>query len=355
MHSGHPAEAEHSFRQAIQLAPAIPDAHLDLGLILGREGKMDEAVGELRRALALNPKLQSGHMFLGIFLYQTGHADDAIRELNAEIAQAPANAEALTWLGIAELAGGHPEKATAPLDRAAELDPDNLDLLEYRGKAHSQMAEASYARMAKLQPDSWHVHRVRAQMLSSEGRSADAIAEFEAAVKLAPTNSDLWEALGEEYRTGDQMEKAQAAFRKEMELSPGNPLALYNLGSVDVERGDAAGGVPLLEGMIAGYQGSPVADYYLGRGLAALGKSAEAAEWLERSAAADPAGEIGKRSSYELLRIYRKLGRTDAAAKAQAQYDRIRAVTDKDYNERREAGADWRKLDAEAPATGSTP
>lgn len=351
MHDGRPAEAERSFRQAVRLQPGMADAHLDLGLVLGREGKAEEAISELRRAAELNPKISSGHMFLGIFLYQTGHGDEAIRELEQEIALAPANAEALTWLGIAELASGHPEKATGPLDRAAELDANNLDLLEYRGQAHSQVAEASYARMAKLAPDSWHVHRVRGQMLSSEGKHGDAIAEFEAAVKQAPTNPDLWEDLGEQYRAGDQLEKAQGAFQKELELSPGNPLAAYNLGSVEVERGDAAAGVPLLERMIGGFQGSPVAEYYLGRGLAAEGKNGEAAEWLKRSAAADANGEIGKRSNYELARLYRKMGRPDDAAEAQAQYERIRALTDKEYNERREGVGDWRKLQTQAPAT----
>ncbi len=343
MHGGRTAEAERNFREAVRLAPGMADAHLDLGLVLGREGKSDEAIAELRRAVELNPKIQSGHMFLGIFLYQTGHAEEAVRELDAEIASAPANAEALTWLGIAELSSGHPEKATGPLDRAAELDPENLDLLEYRGKAHSQVAEASYARMAKLQPDSWHVHRVRGQLLSGESKHAEAIAEFEAAVKQQPRNPDLWEELGDEYRKASQLDKAQISYAKELELTPRNPIAMYDLGSTDVERGEAAAGVPLLEGMLQAYSGSPVAEYYLGRGLADMGKNDEAAGWLEKSAAADGTGEVAKRSYYELARLYRKMQRPEQATRALAEYTRLRETGEKQSAAEVQ---DWRKLNA---------
>ena len=347
MHDGRTTEAERDFREAVRLAPGMADAHLDLGLVLGREARTGEAIAELRRALELNPKIQSGHMFLGIFLSQTGHVDEAIQELNAEIALAPENAEALTWLGIAELSSGHPEKATGPLDRAAELDTENLDLLEYRGKAHSQVAEASYARMAKLQPDSWHVHRVRGQLLSGQGKHAEAITEFEAAVKQAPRNPDLWESLGDEYRKSSQLDKAGTAYAKELELTPRNPIAMYDLGSTEVERGEAAAGVPLLEGMLQVYSGSPVAEYYLGRGLADTGKNDGAASWLEKSAA-DGSGEVEKRSFYELARLYRKMQRPEQAARALAEYTRLRQVEEKQSAAEVE---DWRKVNAGAGAT----
>ena len=349
MHNGRLPEAELSFRNATALAPKMADAHLDLGLVLGREGKSSDAIAELKTAVELDPKIASGHMFLGIFLYQAGNAPEAIANLEQELATTPDNPEALTWLGIAELAAGHPEKAVGPLDRAAELDPDNLDLLEYRGRAHSQVAEASYARMAKLQPDSWHVHRVRAELLASEGKHADAIAEFEAAVKGAPRNPDLWEGLGDQYRAASELEKAQAAYRKELDLSPGNPIALYDLGSTDVERGDALAGVPLLEQMLRMYRGAPVAGYYLGRGLADQGKNTEAAQWLEKSAAADGGGEVAKRSYYELARLYRRMQQPKQAETALAAYNRLREAGDKQSAQQVQ---DWRKLSA-GPASGS--
>ncbi|WP_419805537.1 tetratricopeptide repeat protein [Terriglobus sp.] len=339
--SGHMAEAEAAFREAVQLAPKLPEVHLDLGLLLAREGKLPEAIASVREAVALNPQLPSAHLFLGIFLFQVNQADASRTELQAELALNPKSVEALTWLGTVNLAQNQPEQAAASLDQAVELSPNDLNLLEQRGRAHSEVARDSYARMAKLEPGSWHVHRVQAQLYAEVGQHAQAITEYQAALKQQPRNPDLLEALGDEYRASSQLDAAEAAYRQEMELAPANPVAMYNVGSVAVERGDAAAGVPLLQAMNKAYPGSPVAQYYLGRGLAASDHYDEAVTWLRRSAVEDHDGEIAKRSWYELTRIYRRLHRTAEAQTAQNEYNRIREMQEKQSTQQAQ---DWKKL-----------
>ncbi len=341
MRNGQPAAAEQAFRDAVKLAPSMAEAHLDLGLVLGREGKLAEAIQSLQQAIILDPSQPSAGMFLGIFLFQSNRPDEARAALQKELSREPDNVEALVWLGNVELATAHPDRAAAALDKAAEKSPDNLDLLELRGKAHSQVARDSYARMAKLEPDSWHVHRVQAQIFADEGKHAEAVTEYQAAIKQQTRNPDLYEALGDEYRASSQLEAAQAAYQTELKLAPTNPVAMYNAGSVAIERGDSAAGVPLLQAMVKVYPGSPVAEYYLGRGLASLGKDQEAANWLQKSATGDHNGEIGKRSYYELTRIYRKLHRTEDAQAALADYNRIREAQEKASTQQVQ---DWKKL-----------
>ena len=341
MKSGRPADAEAAFREAVRMAPSLADAHLDLGLVLGREGKLDEAINSLNTAIRLNPRIEGAHMFLGIFLHQANRQDEARTALQQEIAHSPNNAEALTWLGMVELAAGHPEKAVGPFDRAAELQPDDLNVLEYRGRAHNLVARDSYARMARLDPKSWHVHRVQAELYADEGRHAEAITEYEAAIKLEARNPDLYEGLGDEYRKTNQLDAAQRSYVKELELSPKNAVAMYNLGSTEVERGNYPEGVPLLQTMLKSFPGAHVAEYYLGRGLAGQGNDAEGVIWLEKSAAGDPTGEVGKRSYYELSRAYRKLQRTADAQRAVAEYNRLREAQEQKDAKQVE---DWRKL-----------
>ncbi len=346
MHNGRSADAEKAFRDAVRLAPELADAHLDLGLVLGREGKQEEAVRSLGRAVELDPKLPSAHMFLGVFLYQANRQDEAISALKQELALDPKNGEALTWMGIVQLAAGHPELAVDPLDRAAEVTPNDLNLLEYRGKAHSLVAQASYARMARIDPNSWQVHKVQAELYADEGKHTDAVKEYEAAIQREARNPDLYEGLGDQYRQMNELDRAQQAYAKELELSPQNPIAMYNLGSTDIDRGDQAAGVPLLEAMLEKYSGAPVAEFYLGRGLAEQGKEAEAASRLERSAKSDPESEIAKRSFYELARLYRKMQRPADAERALREYNRLREAQDK---KNAQTVQDWRKLNAPGP------
>jgi len=347
-------DAEREFRQAVKLAPQLAEAHLDLGLVLGREGKLDQAIASVQAALRLDPKLESAHMFLGIFCFQANRREEARAALQQETTQWPGNVEALKWLGTVDLAMGQPEQAAGSFDHAHELAPKDLEILEFRGKAHSQVARDSYAAIALIDPVSWHVHRVRAELFATEGRHADAIEEYESAIKSEVRNPDLYESLGDEYRAANQLSSAQKAYAAELALSPTNAIAMYDLGSTDVELGRDADGIPLLRATLKSLRTVPVAEYYLGRGLADAGNEVEAVEWLERSARNDASGEVGKRSFYELARAYRKLQRPADAAHALAEYTRRR---DQQAQTNAQQLQDWRKLDA-APVAGqlsSTP
>lgn len=351
LHNGQLKQAEQAFREAVRLAPDLAEAHLDLGLVLGREGEFTNAIESIQHALRLNPSLPSARMFLGIFQLQGNHPNEARTALRGEIQAHPDNVEAMVWLANVESASGNPAAAAAVLDRAAELQPTNPDILELRGNAHSEAAKDSYSRMAALNPDSWHVHRVRAQLLSSESKHAEAAAEYQAAIAQQKGNPDLYEALGDEYRAASQLDAAEAAYREEQQLAPANPIALYNLGSTEIERGDAAAGVPLLQKANQLLPDHSTVQYYLGRGLAQLGQNEEAAAMLTRAAKGDPQGEIGKRSFFELARVQRKLHHDAEAQAATADYNRIR-LQQEAKNEQQVQ--DWRKLSAR-PSSASAP
>lgn len=341
MRAGQVAAAEADFRKATEIDPTFASAHLDLGLTQLKLGKVTEAIASIHKALALDPKLAGAHLFLGIAEYQSNHIDQAIVNLRQEIAANPGNAEALLWLGIVELQSGHPDKATGPLDRAAELDPKDLNILDYRGQAHMAVAKQSYAQMYHLDPGSWRVHRLNAQIAAEAEQHKQAIDEYLAAIKIAPKEADLYEGLGEEYRQTGQVDLAEKAFAQQLQLTPGNPIAMYNLGSVRVDRGEEKTAVPLLEKVVMIYGRPTVADYYLGRGLVAEGDYPQAVKELQRATTVQ--GEVQRRAWYELGQLYRKMGRPAEAHAALVKFQQLRQAADREKNKEVE---DWRKLNA---------
>ncbi len=341
MRDGHAEEAEKYFRQAAELAPNLPEAHLNLGLALLKEGKLPEASASIEKAIQLDPRSPGAHMFLGIADYQMNRIDQAIENLQQEISANPANPEAQLWLGIVELASGHPEKATGPLDRAAELAPKDLNILDYRGQAHMKVAKQSYADMYRLDPGSWRVHRLNAEIAAESEQHKQAIDEYLVAIHIAPKEADLYEGLGEEYRKTGTLDAAEKAFAQQLELTPGNPVAMYNLGSIRVERGEEGTGVPLLLQVVKLYGKPTVADYYLGLGLAAQARNSEAVSALQRASTIE--GEVQRRSWYELAQIYRKMGDTANARAALVKYQQLRQAADRQSAQQVE---DWRKLNA---------
>jgi len=322
--AGHYEDAEKWFKTAVQQTPEDPMALMGLGVAELRLGRTPDAVDALRKAVGISPELQGANLFLGISYAQMHHVEESIAALNRELKLDPKNAQAYMWEGIVELQDGHPEKATGPFDRAAELAPNDLDILEYRGRAHTQVAFASYARMAVIDPNSWHVHRVQGQIYSQQEKHREAIAEFLEAIKLMPGNSDLYEELGGEYRKTSDLELAQQAYSKELELSPNNPIAMYNLAKIDIETNRGTEGLALLRKVTANYANVPATHFYLGLGEFEAGNTNEALAALEKARSMSPEPQLAPRIEYELSRVYRKLGRIDDANRAVREYTRLR-------------------------------
>ena len=323
--SGRLAEAERFFEAAVNADPQNAEALMELGVAKLRLGKPEPASNLLTRAVAQSRDLPGAYLFLGIAYAQMHRVDECTAALKHELEMNPKDAQAYMWIGVVELQDGHPEKATEPLDRAAELAPDDLNILEYRGKAHNDVAFASYARMAVIDPDSWHVHRVQGQIYSRQNQHKEAINEFLEAVKKMPNNSDLYEELGTEYRKSSLLELAQQAYSKELELSPNNPVAMYNLAKIDIETNRGEDGLQLLEKVVSIYKDFPATYFYLGLGEFDAGKPQEALAALEKARAMHPEAELAPRVEYELSRVYRKLGRIEESNHAIHEYTRLKA------------------------------
>lgn len=349
MAAGQVAEAEADFRQATEVAPDFAPAFFNLGLTQLREGKVEDAIASIRKALALDPTLQGAHLFLGIADYQSHHIDDAVDNLQAAIKEDPRNAQALLWLGIVEMNAGHPEKATGPLDRAAALDPKNENILDYRVQAHLAVAKQSYVALYHLDPTSWRLHRLNAVIDAQANNHRQAAQEYEMAIKQAPNQPELYEGLGWQYQALGEIAQAQQAFAEQLKLTPGNPIAMYNLACAEVENEQPKPALPLLETVVKIYKSPTEADYYLGRALALEGKNDEAVKEFER--ATQVPGLTGQRAWYQLAQVYRHMGKTGEEREAILKYQSLRQQADRESAEQAE---DWRRLSAaNAPVPGS--
>ena len=348
MHAGDAAAAEEQFLEATRLAPEFAEAWLDLGLAQLKGGKLKEAIPSMRQALKLDPATHGAHLFLGIAEYQTDHIGEALADLQQAVEDDPNNPQALMWLGIVELNTDHPDKATAPLDRAAELAPNDIGILDYRVQAHMAVARESYTRIYKLDAGSWRLHRLNAQIDAQAQQHTQAIDEYQQAIKTAPKQADLYEGLGWEYRQTGQLDLAEKAFEEQLKLTPGNPIAMYNLASTRVDAGHGAEALPLLEQVVTLYGRPTVADYYLGRAYAAAGKNRQAAAEYEKATTLE--GETASRAWYGLGQVYKELGRTAEARAAVEKFQQLHNVA---VQERAKDIEDWRKLNATAENTAA--
>jgi tetratricopeptide (TPR) repeat protein len=332
MQAGKPSDAIAPFSQAANAQPGSAQIMLDLGLAELGAGQFARAQTALTHALALDPQTPGAHLFLGILAYQQGDAHTAVRDIEAELAQQPDNVEALTWMGIVQLSIGNAETAATALDHAATLAPTNAGVLYYQGRAHSRIAADAYKALYKLDPDSALVHRALAESLSDSDQPAKAIAEFQAALRKQPADADLYEELGDEEQKVSRFDDAAAAYAQELKLNPHSAIATYNLGKMDVQRGQPEPGVALLQQAVALHAAEAPAQFYLGLGLSQLNRNDDAAKALQASLAADPSPFIAQSAWYQLGRVYARLGRKADAAHAFAEVQRLKAASDNGMN-----------------------
>jgi len=324
MRAGNLDAAAAGFAAVVRQMPTFAEAHFNLGLVNQERGQYEEAIASFQKALALKPRLHGANLFLGITEFRLNRLERAHAAVAKETTFSPQDAAAWMWLGVVCLAQDKPEAAAEALDKAARLKPDDEDILYHRGRAHLLVSKNSYAHMFKVNPESWRVHRVLGQALAEADRHLDAITEYEAAIKLAPTQPGLHEELGSEYRNANKIPEAEQAFERELEIDPYNSLAKYKLGAIAIEQGNGAKGKELIEAALKEKPGLIHADYNLGRAEMMLGEDEAAAAHLQKAATEDSDPEVVEQAWYQLGTIYRRLRRMDEARSAMAMFQKLK-------------------------------
>jgi len=324
MRSGNLDAAGEGFAAVVRQAPTFAEAYLNLGLVREEQGRHEDAIANFQKALQLKPKLHGANLFLGIAQYRTNQLDQALVSLRKEAGAYPKDPTAWMWVGIVSLEKGSAEEAAEALDKAAKLAPDNADILYHRGRAHLAVSKESYSHMFQVDPKSWRVREILAEANADAERHVDAIAEYQAAIKLAPNEPRLHEELGTELRNAGKMQEAEEAFRKELEIDPNNVVSQYKLGVLLTEKGDAVQGKQFIEAALRVRPGLGHADYNLGRAEMLLGNDAAAAEHFQKATQTDTDPDVLQQSWYQLGTVLRRMHRPQEAQQAFAMFQKFK-------------------------------
>lgn len=75
------AEAEKSFRKAVEVDPNFAEAYANLGSVLANQDKVSQAIPQFEKAISLRPDVPFLHYQLGVALYLEKRPTDAIASL----------------------------------------------------------------------------------------------------------------------------------------------------------------------------------------------------------------------------------------------------------------------------------
>jgi len=213
---------------------------------------MESAVHLFVQAISLDPKF--AHAYAGLadcwcYLYLYSDRTETILEQalwasSKAIEMAPDSASALASYGFALSISGRDAEAEGAFETAARVDAQLFEARYYyarhcfvRGRVHK--AAELYESAMRVRPDDYQSPLLVAQLYSDGGRSEDAAAMRRLGIKLAeehlkvnPSDSRaLYLAANGLVALGDR-ESGEAYVKRSLQVSPEDPMLLYNVGCV---------------------------------------------------------------------------------------------------------------------------
>jgi len=125
---GDQAGAEQHLRQALALAPDLPQISYNLGNVLRLQRRFEEAAGAFRRAIQLKPDYALAHANLGASLHDIGRISESVSANREAIHLAPGLLPAHLNLGQCLIKLGQLDEAYAAFRSAAKIKPNNTDV-----------------------------------------------------------------------------------------------------------------------------------------------------------------------------------------------------------------------------------
>jgi serine/threonine-protein kinase len=118
------ADAEASYRKALDLNPQYPTAHQWYGELLFHTGRLDPSIAQIRRAIDLDPLAPINAAAIGYALQAAGRYDESIAELKKGIELTPTLGLHHYELGAAYMMSNRTREGIPELEEAARLDPE---------------------------------------------------------------------------------------------------------------------------------------------------------------------------------------------------------------------------------------
>lgn len=218
---GRARDALTQYEEALRLDDQRMDALYGMGLAYYQLGELDQAGAAFQTVVkqnqdnpmqALDRRLQGAHYYLGLILRQQGRLDEAINEFRIALGLNRADADTLVELGRTFALKEQWDDAVAAFEIAVAYVPDYVEAyreLEAAARAQGDDAKATYARAM--------IDVVR----GDPGKAIEPLRE----VAEEGQNSRYWWALGFALEKEGDVEGAKEAYRRAVDLNPGELLA----------------------------------------------------------------------------------------------------------------------------------
>jgi len=346
--SGNYGEAAKLYLQLIAAGTDTPEVRSNCGIMLHLAGKNREAMEQFQIALHQKPTLAGANLFAGLTKLDLGEPKLAMSYLKRAQESDPGQAAPLLALGKAHVMLREYGLAHESYAKAATIDPRQAEAWYGVGVTDRSLAEELLNRAARnggmdqstkervqelldgalkaltraidLDPDSARAHLIMAESLADAGKLAEAVPEYQIAMKLDPRLEAAYLGLATQYWKERQFDQALPLLKHVLLNSPKDPEANGMLADILQHNGDNTGAQRHAEIALAGNSSLIETRVVLARVYVARQESKRAIAELQKVIATDPDGSY----HFLLYRAYRQAGDEQAAKTALAEFQQLR-------------------------------
>ncbi len=299
--------AEATLNAWVAAHPSDARALFDLGYVADVQNRTEDAAGLYRRAIAANPQSFEAHLSLGLLLARQGKLDEARPELVTATKLDPGEAgpalKARAWRALAQIdrpkPGGDndPTAASNDLIEALKISPETEDdtllaasLAEDAGQYDT--AEAAYRRVLAKDPKSEPAITALAHMLIARKQYPEAETMLRVALTQFPDDPTLTAQLATTLTAQDKAE-ALPLLQKLHNAHPDDSAITRMLATVMADAGDYAGSDKLYAGLLTANPQDPQLLVAHGQNLVHQLRYAEAYSAFDQATKIDPASVDG--------------------------------------------------------------
>jgi len=231
-------DLETLWRDTLAKNPGAWMAHTNLGMILVRQGRIDEGIAHYRTSIRLEPTLVEPRLNLGEVLQRQGQVDEAIPIIEEAVRLRPDNPMARYNLGTALGKRGRYVESVAHLQEAVSLGPGFVEAEYNLGTALMSLgrldeAAAHFREALRARPDHAGSHINLARVLELEGDAARSRTHRVEGLRLKAFSL----ATQEDPRARNGPEAVHLAKQALLLAGPDDPLALDALAAAYAETG----------------------------------------------------------------------------------------------------------------------
>jgi tetratricopeptide (TPR) repeat protein len=227
--SGKAAEAQAAFAKALAADPKLSAASSGAARALLAQNKAAEAVAEAKKAVEANPNDAEAHATLGLALLAQGNWSEAIAA--AQEGKFKNERSVMVLHAVAKIfedpKSGNLQQADSAYKSIATIDPgfapsklSSVTNLERQQKYDEALALLKP--IAEASPQNAEIQLVYGRILVRKGDFLAAVNPLEVASKANANNAEVWAMYGTALLYARQQPEALAAYQKAVQLAPTN-------------------------------------------------------------------------------------------------------------------------------------